>query len=60
MMDRQKGGILFECDACNEVLDTETSSFTRAKAMFDRENWKARQVGDEWLHACPKHHGSLK
>jgi hypothetical protein len=53
MMDRQRGKILFECDSCDEVLDTETGDFDDARAMMQREGWKARKIAGEWLHGCP-------
>ena len=30
MLDRQHGKIVFECDSCNEVLETETRDFDEA------------------------------
>jgi hypothetical protein len=53
MLDRQYGMIVFECDSCNEVLKTETRDFDDARAIMQRKEWKARKVGDVWVHACP-------
>jgi hypothetical protein len=53
MLDRQYGKIAFECDSCNEVLKTETRDFDDARAMMQREEWKAQKIGDVWIHACP-------
>lgn len=52
MMDRQHGCISFECDVCGDVLDTEEREFSDAKAMLDREGWKARKIGSDWVHSC--------
>ncbi len=55
MIDRQHGGlILVECDSCPEVLDTETSDFTEARARMQREGWKVRKIANEFLHGCPR------
>jgi len=53
MMDRQRGKILFECDSCDEVLNTETGDFDDARDQLNRDGWKARKIGDIWLHGCP-------
>lgn len=50
----------FECDCCDETLETETEEWSTAKATLDREGWKALKVADEWVHGCPKHARSLK
>ncbi len=52
MLDRQKGGIVFECDGCNEVLETETSNFDAAVNMLNREDWRSKKVGNGWEHYC--------
>lgn len=55
MMDRQHGGkIIFECDSCDETLETETKDFDDARLMLESEGWKARNIADVWLHGCPK------
>lgn len=53
MMDRQSGKILFECDSCDEVLNTETGDFDDARDQLNREGWRARKICDVWLHGCP-------
>lgn len=50
----------FECDCCDETLDTETTEWPLAQAALKREGWKAANVAGEWVHGCPKHAGSLK
>jgi hypothetical protein len=34
MLDRQQGKIIFECDSCKEVLETETRDFDDARAIM--------------------------
>jgi predicted RNA-binding Zn-ribbon protein involved in translation (DUF1610 family) len=54
MLDRQHGMIIFECDVCGDVLDTDTSDFGEAQRRLHVEDWKARKIGADWVHACPK------
>jgi hypothetical protein len=54
MLDRQHGKIVFECDSCNEVLETETSNFVEALTILKREEWDARKIGAQWIHTCPE------
>jgi hypothetical protein len=54
MIDRQNGGILhIECDSCDEVLDARTKDFSEARTIMQREGWKVRKIGGEWIHGCP-------
>lgn len=52
MLDRQKGNIVFECDGCGEVLETETANFDAARNMMKREGWRAECVKNIWSHYC--------
>jgi hypothetical protein len=54
MIDRQHGEISFECDACDEVLDTSMSEWAEAMTIFRNADWRSEKVGDEWTHLCPK------
>ena len=54
VVDRQKGNIVFECDACNEVLDTKTSDWGSAMNVLRGNSWKARKEDEEWVHYCDK------
>jgi uncharacterized protein (DUF983 family) len=54
MLDRQHGDVVFECDACGTTLETETSDFGSARNLLRREGWRARKLGDGWMHFCPK------
>lgn len=53
MIDRQHGKIVYECDACEEPLETGEREFKDALVIFRREGWKAERVGTEWVHTCP-------
>lgn len=53
MIDRQHRAIVFECDACDETLETGESEFPDAMAHFRRDGWKAEKVGTDWTHLCP-------
>lgn len=56
-MKRMTGGChVVECDSCDDVVESERGElwetfWPRAK----REGWKAKAIGKEWVHACPKH-----
>jgi hypothetical protein len=52
VIDRQHGKIIFECDACGDVLETEQPDWATAKAIADREGWFYRKVGQDWVHGC--------
>lgn len=54
MIDRQHGNIVVECDACSEVLETETRDFDEARAVMKREGWSAREFGGVWQHGCDR------
>ena len=58
MIDRQNGDLVFECDSCGEVLQTETSDFNSAWNQAKRDGWRARKVGTEWAHECPNCKGT--
>jgi hypothetical protein len=53
MIDRQGGFVVFECDGCDDVLNTQESEFNVAFQEFRAERWIAKKVGEDWLHLCP-------
>lgn len=53
MIDRQGGEIVFECDSCDEVWESGTSEFNEAWAEAKSMGWRAKKVGNVWVHACP-------
>ena len=54
MMDYSHGKIVFECDGCTEVFETDSKDFSDAKLKLDAEGWKAIKVGSIWEHECAK------
>lgn len=52
MIDRQHGRFVFECDYCDETLDTDETDWAEALAVFKRERWRSIGQGGEWLHSC--------
>lgn len=53
MIDRQGGNLVFECDSCNETLESATSDFSSAWNQAKRDGWRAKKTGEEWTHECP-------
>ena len=61
MIDRQGGQIVFECDSCDEVYESDTDDFQEAWSAAKREGWRARRLDTgpaEWIHECPKCNGA--
>jgi hypothetical protein len=56
MITRIRGKIVFECDACDEILDTDTDDFPEALRTLRGDDWKSEKVGDDWTHLCPRCH----
>ena len=52
MIDRQRGKIVFECDACSDTLETDTDDFTEANVQRRDAGWSAMKVEGEWIHFC--------
>jgi len=52
---KNRGKISFECDSCDEVLDTGETNFDQARASLREENWKVKkEIDGEWYHLCPE------
>lgn len=49
---RDKGEITFECDGCDETLDTAEEHWPHAQRKFRDDGWRAEKVGADWLHLC--------
>jgi hypothetical protein len=56
MITRQHGNLVFECDTCDEVLESATSDFGAAWNQAKRDGWRAKKIGTEWVHECPNCH----
>ncbi len=54
MIDRQRGEIIYECDGCDETIETGERDWPDAMACFRREGWRAEKVGEDWTHLCPR------
>lgn len=52
MIDYQRRKIVFECDACGDVLETEESDFDLAQRVRRDAGWSAQKVGADWVHFC--------
>jgi hypothetical protein len=52
MLTHIHGRHVFECDACGETLETETKDFSEALRIMRSAEWRARQVGSDWVHTC--------
>lgn len=50
--DRQHGNIVFECDACGDVLETEQADWGSAWNKAKHEGWRSRKIDDVWVHHC--------
>ena len=51
MIDRQFGDVTFECDGCDDTVETGESEWSDAMASFKRLNWRAEKVGNDFLEA---------
>lgn len=53
MIHRQKGTIQLECDSCGEICDRTGQEFLDIWNEAKADGWKARKIGDVWVHTCP-------
>ena len=44
VIDRQGGQIVFECDSCDETLETGTAEFRDAWSLAKREGWRSKKL----------------
>jgi hypothetical protein len=54
MLDRQKGDIVFQCDGCFAVLETNQVDWGTPRNIIKKSGWEAQESGEEWVHFCPK------
>lgn len=43
MIDRSYGKLVFECDSCPEVLETDTADFSEAWEQARADGWKSKK-----------------
>jgi Fe2+ or Zn2+ uptake regulation protein len=54
MIERDSGKMLFVCDECNEAFESEDGeTFQDTWAAAKDDGWRARKLGNDWVHACP-------
>lgn len=45
-----------ECDSCDETIEgTAGEMWDDFWSGAKRLGWKAKKIGAEWVHGCPKH-----
>lgn len=52
MIYRQNDDVVFECDACGEVFESEDSDFNSAWNQAQRDGWRVKKIGTDWVHSC--------
>lgn len=50
-----RGEVVFECDGCDDTLETGTDEFGEAREELKAERWITRkdEDTDDWVHYCP-------
>lgn len=55
MLDRQHSRIVIECDSCDATEESEKGEqFEPFWSRLKNEGWKAKRIGNDWVHGCPK------
>lgn len=57
---RDSGGIVFQCDGCEDTYETHDKVFETAWLDAKGDGWIARKLDGEWVHYCPDCKGDLK
>jgi hypothetical protein len=62
-LTHDRGDIIFQCDACHDTLETNTSNFASARNVLTRNGWRPYKkrvrrgnqvvIAEEWSHSCP-------
>jgi hypothetical protein len=52
MLTKIHGKHVFECDRCNETLETDTADFNGALRILRGADWRSHQIGRDWVHTC--------
>lgn len=51
--ERQGGELEFHCDKCGDIYESHDEDFGSAWSEAKIAGWRARKLGNEWVHACP-------
>lgn len=51
--DTQHGRIIIACDTCDATFEGDSKEWNEVWPKAKAEGWRARQVGNDWVHACP-------
>lgn len=54
MIDRQGGRLVIECDSCDSTFLGDSEEWNEVWLLAKSDGWKARKIGQEWMHACPE------
>jgi hypothetical protein len=56
MIYQHDGRFVFECDGCSARFEhaEDEGGLTAAWVAARRDGWRARKIGGEWEHKCPK------
>jgi hypothetical protein len=50
--ERQGGFVVFTCDTCTEIRESDERDFNAALAEAKGAGWQAYQLGGLWCHRC--------
>lgn len=50
---QQYGFFVFECDECDEPLETEENNFGAAQKVAKEAGWANVKDGNKWGNLCP-------
>jgi hypothetical protein len=54
MIDHNGRVLVFSCDECPKwAEDDDDLGFALFWADLKREGWRAKKIGQDWVHACP-------
>lgn len=56
-IERERGRQYFSCDTpgCTEEFEFDPDDFTKDWARARMKGWESKKIGQDWVHACPRH-----
>lgn len=45
--------IVFECDSCHDLLETDYTGFPDALSILQSSGWSSLKQSSDWAHYCP-------